>query len=497
MTTQGSDQRESGKEPSGEQSGTRVAANLTIAHAARLLRSGALSSTQLVDACLARIAQVEPHLKACVTVMAAAARMEAAAADEALQRKRARGPLHGIPLGIKDLIATKGVRTTAGSRVLEDWIPDEDATVVTRLRAAGAIALCKTNTHEFAFGTLTPPTRNPWDTTRSPGGSSGGSAAAVATGEVLGALGTDTGGSIRIPAGWCGVTGLKPTFGLVSRAGIVPLSWSYDHAGPIARTVEDCALLLDALAGYDPRDPDSVDVPLLDFSAALADQRTPEEAVRGTRIGLPDRFFFELLDEEVERAVRAAAATFERLGALVEEVAIPDDMETLFDAVYRAVMRPEAYTYHMDQGWLTRRGDRYSPAVRANIALGAEYSAADYIRAQQRRRAFTQAMRALLGRVDLLLTPTLPIPAPPVDTFDAAFIIDGREIPGGSLRLTFPFDLTGQPALSLPCGFTASGLPIGVQLVAGHFNETTLLRLGHAYQRVTNWHSRMPPAGES
>jgi aspartyl-tRNA(Asn)/glutamyl-tRNA(Gln) amidotransferase subunit A len=467
--------------------------DMTIAEAARLLRAGQVSSAQLVEACLERITRFEPRLKACVTVMAETARAEAAAADEALQRKRARGPLHGIPLAIKDLIATKDVRTTAGSRVLEDWIPDEDATVVTRLRAAGAIALCKTNTHEFAFGTVTPPTRNPWDTTRVPGGSSGGSAAAVATSEALGALGTDTGGSIRIPAGWCGVTGLKPTYGLVSRAGIVPLSWSYDHAGPIARTVEDCALLLDALAGFDPRDPDSVDVPLLDYTAALADQRTPEEALRGTRIGLPDRFFFEFLDEEVEQAARAAARTFERLGATVEEVEVPPDIEELFDAVYRAVMRPEAYTYHMDQSWLTARADRYSPAVRANIERGAQYSAADYIRAQQRRRAFSEAMRAVFTRVDALLTPTLPIPAPPVEAYDAAFIIGGREIPGGSLRLTFPFNLTGQPAMSLPCGFTAGGLPIGMQLVAGHFNEGTLLRLGHAYQRATDWHTLMPP----
>ncbi len=464
----------------------------TIASAARLLRAGQLSAMELVDGCLARIERLEPRLQACVTVMAEAAREQARAADEALRARRGRGPLHGIPLGVKDLIATQGVRTTAGSRVLADWIPDEDATVVVRLREAGAIALCKTNTHEFAFGTLTPPTRNPWDTTRSPGGSSGGSAAAVAAGEALGALGTDTGGSIRIPAGWCGVTGLKPTYGLVSRAGIVPLSGSYDHAGPIARTVEDCALLLDALAGYDPRDPDSVDVPLLDYAAALGAARSPEAAVRGARIGLPDRYFFERLDGEVERAVREAARTFERLGAVVDEVAVPDEIEELFDGAYRAVQRPEAYTYHMDQGWLTTRADRYAPAVRVNIERGAEYSAADYIRGQQRRRAFTQAMRAVLRKVDALLTPTLPIPAPPIATFDAAFVVAGGELPGGSLRLTFPFYLTGQPAMSLPCGFTVAGLPIGAQLVAGHFNEATLLRLGHAYQRATDWHTRQP-----
>jgi aspartyl-tRNA(Asn)/glutamyl-tRNA(Gln) amidotransferase subunit A len=199
-----------------------------------------------------------------------------------------------------------------------------------------------------------------------------------------------------------------------------------------------------------------------------------------------------VLDDEVERAVRAAARKYERLGAIVEEVALPDGMEELFDAVYRAVQRPEAYAYHADQGWLATRADRYTPLVRANIERGAEYSAADYIRAQRRRREFTDAMRAVLGRVDALLTPTLSIPAPPVEGYDAAFVVGGREIPGGSLRLTFPFDLTGQPALSLPCGFTAAGLPIGAQLVAAHFNEATLLRLGHAYQRATDWHQRAP-----
>ena len=256
--------------------------------------SGELSSVELVQRCLRRIEQVDPILKACVTVMAEQALAQAHAADEQRATQRRLGPLSGIPLGIKDLMMTRGVRTTAGSHVLENWIPDEDATVVARLAEAGAIALCKTNTHEFAFGTVTPPTRNPWDTERGPGGSSGGSAAAVASGEVIAALGTDTGGSIRIPSSWCGVTGLKPTYGLVSCAGIVPLSWSYDHAGPIAHTVEDCAILLDILAGYDPRDPNSIDVPTPDYTAALAAQRTPEDAVRGTRIGIPSYYFFDI-----------------------------------------------------------------------------------------------------------------------------------------------------------------------------------------------------------
>jgi aspartyl-tRNA(Asn)/glutamyl-tRNA(Gln) amidotransferase subunit A len=463
----------------------------TLAEAGHQLRAGEVTSVALTEACLRRIEQLDSALKACVTVMADTALEQARAADAALAAKRARGPLHGLPLAIKDLFATKGVRTTAGSDVLADWIPDEDATAVTKLAEAGAIALCKTNTHEFAYGTLTPPTRNPWDTTRAPGGSSGGTAAAVASGEALGGLGTDTGGSIRIPAGFCGVTGLKPTYGLVGRGGVVPLSESYDHAGPIAWTVEDCALLLDAIAGYDPRDPDSADVPLLDFAAALSDRLTPEDAARGTRIGIPDRFFFDLLDDEVAAALKATRATFERLGAILVEVAMPDGVEDLL-SVYRAVQRPEAYTYHTDMGWLTARSGRYRPETLANLTLGAEYAATDYIRAQQRRRAFTDAMRAGLRQVDVLLTPTLAIPAPLVNEYDAAFVVRGQTLEGGSLRFTLPFNLTGQPALSIPCGFSANGLPIGAQLIAAHFNEPALLRLGHAYQRATGWHTHRP-----
>jgi aspartyl-tRNA(Asn)/glutamyl-tRNA(Gln) amidotransferase subunit A len=463
----------------------------TLAEAARQLRAGEVTSVALTEACLRRIEQVDGALKACVTVMAGAALEQARAADAAFAAKRARGPLHGLPLAIKDLFATKGVRTTAGSDVLADWISDEDATAVTKLNAAGAVTLCKTNTHEFAYGTLTPPTRNPWDMTRAPGGSSGGTAAAVASGETLGGLGTDTGGSIRIPAGFCGVTGLKPTYGLVGRGGVIPLSESYDHAGPIAWTVEDCALLLDAIAGYDPTDPDSADVPLLDFAAALGDQLTPEDAMRGTRIGVPDRFFYDLLDDEVAAALEAARATFERLGAALVEVALPDGVDDLL-SVYRAVQRPEAYTYHMDMGWLAERAEKYHPETLANLKLGADYSAADYIRAQQRRRAFTDAMREVLRQVDVLLTPTLAIPAPLADEYGFAFVVRGQALEGGSLRFTLPFNLTGQPALSIPCGFSASGLPIGAQLVAAHFNEPTLLRLGHAYQRVTDWHTRRP-----
>lgn len=479
---------------SGDTPTTQEEAPLTIASAHDLLQRGEVTSEELTERCLRKIEQVDLILKACVTVMADQALAQARAADEARKGKdkRSRNPLFGIPMGVKDLMMTRGVRTTAGSHVLGDWIPDEDATVVTKLAEAGAIALCKTNTHEFAFGTVTPPTLNPWNTEHGPGGSSGGSAAAVASGEVIAALGTDTGGSIRIPASWCGLSGLKPTYGLVSCAGIIPLSWSYDHAGPIAHTVEDCALLLDALVGYDPRDPNSVDVPTPDYTAALATHRTPEDAVRGARIGVPNYFFFDYVDPEVAASVRAVIAQFEALGATVEEVDAPHELDGLFDAVYRGIQRPEAYTYHLDQGWLTERANLYTPTVRQNLEAGADYTAADYIRAQQTRRRFADAMRAMVERVDVLITPTVAVAAPPIEDYDAWFKVDGRVIPDGSLRLTFPFNLTGQPALTLPCGFTRSGLPIGVQMATRHFGEPTLLRLGHAYQRVTTWHKRRP-----
>jgi aspartyl-tRNA(Asn)/glutamyl-tRNA(Gln) amidotransferase subunit A len=464
---------------------------LTLTEARDAIRAGELTSEELVSACLRRIAATEPALHACVTVMDDAALAQARVADTATHAKARTGPLHGLPIALKDLIATRGVLTTAGSRVLDDWIPDEDAAVVTRLIEAGAIALCKTNTHEFAFGTYTPPTRNPWNTERIPGGSRGGSAAALAADDCPGALGTDTGGSIRIPSACCGVTGLKPTYGLVSRTGITPLSWSLDVVGPMARTVDDCALLLDTLAGYDPTDPDSMDVPLLNYTAALSAARSPEEAVRGTRIGVPTNYFFHPIDPEVEAAVRAAIATYAEMGATVVELAMPAALDDFF-GVYRGVQRPEAYTYHSDMGWLTTRADRYSPTVRANIEAGADISARDYIRAQQARRAFTREILALMAQVDVLLTPTMALPAPRADESDTPLRAGGEIVPDGTLRCTFPFNMTGQPALSLPCGFTSDGMPIGLQIVGARFGEATILRLGHAYQRVTTWHTRRP-----
>lgn len=478
---------------------TRAAEPLTIATAAERLRDGSLTAEGLLDAGLARIQALDGQLKACVTLIEAPARAEAQAADALLgdqRQARRASPLLGVTIGVKDLYETRGVLTTAGSRVLDDYIPDRDAAAVERLRAAGSALVAKTNTHEFAYGTFTPPTRNPWDVSRVPGGSSGGSAVGVAVGYFLGALGSDTGGSIRIPAACCGVTGLKPTYGLVSRYGVIALSWSYDHAGPIARTVEDCALMLDGLAGYDPRDPDSIDAPPMSYAAALAANRSPEDAVRGARIGVPRQFFFAGAEPEVEQAVRAALDVYRALGAEIREVELPDELnDDLFDRGYRAVQRPEATVYHKEMGWFPARADRYSSAVREALEMGATMSAETYIRGQRIRRSLTARMRALLAGLDALATPTLPIVAPRIDALETRIPLgDTDATPGyATLRNTFPFDLTGQPALALPCGFTRAGLPVSLQLAAGHFNEPALLRLGHAYQRVTDWHQRVPP----
>jgi len=471
---------------------------LTIAEAARQLRSGAVSAEALLERSLERIRAVDGSVQACVTVMVDEGRAAAQAADQRLRAPHAArdaSPLCGVPLGVKDLYLTRGVRTTAGSRVLDDYIPDEDATAVARLRQAGAILVAKTNTHEFAYGTFTPPTRNPWDVTRVPGGSSGGSAAGIAAGMFPAALGSDTGGSIRIPAACCGVTGLKPTYGLVSRAGVIALSWSYDHAGPLARSVEDCALLLDELAGYDPADPDSIEAPQLDYAAGLMARREPAEAVRGARIGVPRQFFFAGADPEVAALVRAALDVYEQLGAEVREVDLPAELnDDLFDTGYRAVQRPEASLYHAEMGWLSERADRYTPATLANLELGAQQLATAYIRGQRIRQTLTTRMRALLGGLDALAMPTLPIVAPRIDALAEPMRLGERDVTVAyaMLRNTFPFDLTGQPALALPCGFTSEGLPVSLQLAAGHFNEPALLRLGHAYQRVTDWHMRQP-----
>lgn len=460
----------------------------------RALRDGSLSPVELAEAALRRIEAIDGRVRAFVTVTRERALSDARQAERELHAGTDRGPLHGIPLTLKDLVATRGIRTTASSQVLADYIPDYDAAVAERLTAAGVVLLGKTNTHEFAYGTFTRPTANPWDLERIPGGSSGGSAAALAARMCSLTIGTDTGGSIRIPAACCGVTGLKPTYGLVSAYGIIPLSWSLDHPGPLARSAEDCAVMLDALAGYDPRDPASLPNPPTKpaYAAALPPLAAESAPLAGLRLGAPEDAYFAA-EPEISSAVKAALATLAELGAEIESARLPDELADLFRA-YRGVQMPEATAAHIEAGWWPTRADAYSPIVRSRLETGGQLPATEYVLAQRLRRAFSEGMRALMQRVDALALPTLPILPPRIDQLDQPVRIGNSEFDASSalLRFTFPFNMTGQPALSLPCGFSTSGLPIGLQLVGRHLDEAVLLRIGHAYQQATDWHTRRP-----
>ena len=466
---------------------------LSIKEAADDVRNGLATPVELVEEALERIEQLDEGVKAFVTVMREQALAEAEQAERELRTGLFRGPLQGIPVGVKDLISVKGVRMTAGSKVLADYVPQENAAVVDQLRKAGAIIIGKTNTHEFAYGTYTPPTRNPWNLEHIPGGSSGGSAAAVAASMCLGAIGSDTGGSIRIPAACCGVTGLKATYGRISCYGVIPLSSSLDHVGPLGRSAEDCALLFDALASYDPRDPNSVSGPPSRSTAALisgAEGRGPL-SLQGMKLGLPTESFVGPLDPQVRHAWQAAQRVLQEEGAELVEVDIPrPSMDT-----YRGIQMPEASFAHMQRGWLSERLDLYTERTRERLLSGQQIAAVDYLRSQQERRIFATALTSVMRRVNALLLPTLPMPAIPVSQIDQDILIDGVTMNATTalLSLTMPFNLAGVPAISFPGGFTTHGLPIGLQIVGKTFEESTVLRIAHAYQQLTDWHRRELP----
>jgi aspartyl-tRNA(Asn)/glutamyl-tRNA(Gln) amidotransferase subunit A len=428
---------------------------------------------------LERIQRLDPKLTSYITVTAESALEDARRAEQQAVTGANRGPLHGVPVALKDLFDTTGVKTTAGAKILADRVPATDATVTRKLREAGAILLGKLNMHEFAFGVTTDnphfgTCRNPWDTKCIPGGSSGGSGAAIAAGLCYAALGSDTGGSIRIPASLCGITGLKPTYGRVSRTGVLPLAWSLDHAGPMTRTAEDAALVLQVIAGHDPTDPGSADVPVPDYTA--------ERPVRGLRIGLPRRYFFEQVDAEVQAAVEQVAQTLRAEGVSVHDVDIPDI--ELAGLAFAPIISAEAAAYHAR--WLAERPQDYGDDVRQRLTQGALYPATQYINAQRLRRHVVDGFHTALREVDLLLTPTIPITAPEIGGTVVA-------TPNPLTRFTFPLDVCGFPALSIPCGFDGRGLPIGAQLIARPFDEATVLSAGRAYQRLTDWHTRRPP----
>jgi aspartyl-tRNA(Asn)/glutamyl-tRNA(Gln) amidotransferase subunit A len=441
-----------------------------------------VSPVEVVRSALERIEALDGAINAFITVLADEALAAARQAEQAIGGGGYLGPLHGVPIGLKDLYQTRGVRTTGGSRVLADWVPEEDAAVTERLRRAGAIVIGKTNLHEFAFGpTNENPhygnTNNPWDRSRIPGGSSGGSAAAVATGMCTAAMGSDTGGSIRLPAALCNLVGHKPTYGLVSRYGALALAWSLDHCGPMARTVGDVAIVMNAIAGHDPRDPASAARVSPDFGALL------DGRVGGIRIGVLREYLEEGVDGEVAAAVRAALETLRGLGAQVEEISVPETRYAL--AASTPILLAEAAAVH--ERWLADRREQYGKTILIRLDAGARLTASHYLKAQRARRALQDRFAALGRRFDILASPTCPIPAP---TFEQ---VSSETFRGGLVSLTRLFNLLGTPACSVPCGFTANGLPIGLQLAGRPFEDHTVLRVAHAYEQAAGWWERRPP----
>ena len=454
----------------------------TIEKLSQRIRAREISPVELTQDCLGCIERLNPKLNAFITVLADSALGEARRAEQEIFRGNYRGPLHGIPIGLKDILDTVGVPTTAASALFKDRIPAEDAEVVRRLRAAGAVILGKQNLHEFAYGgssliSFYGEVRNPWDTTRITGGSSGGSAASVSVGMGLAAVGTDTAGSVRLPAAYCGVVGLKPTYGRVSARGVVPLSWSFDHVGPIASSVFDAALMLNVLAGYDTGDPASVDVIVADYTRGLG------EALPGLRIGLPRAFFFENLESEVAGAIENAIQVFRELGAEIR-----DEMR-LDVSTDRTLSSAESWAYH--KPFVARSPELYQPATLARIKSGENISAEDVLRARQELSTARQAIGKTFEDADVLLTPTVPILSPRIaDLHKNPENLRPAELM--MLRNTRPFNVWGIPAISVPCGFTKDGMPIGLQLAAAPWREDLVLRAACAYERASEWHEKSP-----
>ncbi|MBT2383296.1 amidase [Streptomyces sp. ISL-11] len=446
---------------------------LTVAEAAGAVRTRQVSPVELVDSVLKRIEQIEPRLRAFTTVTADRARKAARQAEAEIAGAMPRGPLHGIPAGLKDLIDVAGMATTASSRVRTGHRAETDSTVAARLAAAGAAFVGKTHTHEFAYGLTTPQTGNAWDPGRVAGGSSGGSAVAVAAGAATFALGTDTGGSIRVPASLNGVVGLKPTYGLVPRYGVTSLAWSLDHVGPLTRTVEDAALVLAALVGHDPRDPASVAAPAVDYRPGAGTDLT------GLRVGVPGNYYFDRVDPEVETFVRRAIGRLEELGARLVEVEIP--MTRYIQATQWGLMVPEASAYH--ERTLRAVPDLYAADVRVLLEAGELMTAGDYLRAQRARTLMRQSWLEMLEAVDVIAAPTVPLTAVKADQ-SAVTWGDGsvESVSDAYVRLSAPANITGVPSLTVPVGRDSAGMPIGMQLMGKPFGEATVLRAGHAYE---------------
>jgi aspartyl-tRNA(Asn)/glutamyl-tRNA(Gln) amidotransferase subunit A len=455
---------------------------LTIAEAARLIETKELSPVELTESRLARIDKLDGALHSFIRVTAEQARASAKASEAEIMAARYRGPLHGIPLGLKDIYETAGIPTTGHSKVMQDHVPAVDAFTVTRLKDAGCVAMGKLATHEFAFGGPSfdlpwPPARNPWDTSRFTGGSSSGTGASVAAGLVLGGTGSDTGGSIRGPAAFCGLAGIKPTYGLCSRAGILPLAFSLDHAGPMAWTAEDCSIMLQAMAGHDPADPASANIAIPDYRKALTGD------VKGLKIGLIRHFYTtdNVADAATRDAIDAAAKQYADMGAEVREITLSPLAEWASCGVL--IMMSEAYAIH--EANLRTRFTDFGEIFRGRMALAGLWSASDYVQALRRRRELVAELDRAMAGLDLVMTASAQSEAPKIDEVPKFAIMERPS-------LTMPFNVTGSPAMSVCCGFTDAGLPLSFQIVGKRFADATVLRAADAYERATPWRSRRP-----
>jgi aspartyl-tRNA(Asn)/glutamyl-tRNA(Gln) amidotransferase subunit A len=462
---------------------------LTLSEASQQVRSKKISPVELTKACLGRIERLNPKLNAFITITADSALVESRAAEAEIQRGRWKGPLHGIPITLKDLVDTAGVRTTGASGLFKDRVPTQDAEVVRRLKAAGAVLLGKTNLHEFAYGGSSAisyfgPVRNPWNVAYSPGGSSGGSAAAVAAQLCYGTIGTDTGGSIREPAGYCGIVGLKPTYGRVSASGVIPCAWSLDHIGPMTSTVMDAALMLQVIAGYDLQDPGSIDLPVPDYLATIA------ASTSSLRLGIPRAWFYEGLHPDIQSAMESALSVLKGLTRSQRDI-----VPLATDGSYASVMNPaftivlsETYEYHKD--YALKRPELYQASTLKRIRAGADVTTPVYVQARRQLDQIRHSVARVFADVDLVVTPTSPVP--PFKIADLTDPDTNRPKELQMLHNTRPFNMLGLPTISVPCGFTVEGLPIGMQISGPLGAEATVLRLAHAYEQATEWHKRKP-----
>jgi aspartyl-tRNA(Asn)/glutamyl-tRNA(Gln) amidotransferase subunit A len=448
-------------------------ASLTLRRASDLIRTKAVSPVELTQACLQRIEKYNPAFNAFITVIRDQAILAAREAETQIQRGGWRGPLHGIPIALKDNIDTAGIRTTGASQLFENRIPDTDAEVAHRLKNAGAVLLGKLNLHEFAYGGSSNVTyfgtmHNPWAPEHVTGGSSGGAGIAVASDFCYAALGTDTAGSVRMPASHCGIVGLKPTYGLVSTRGVLVLSWTLDHVGPMCKTVEDAALMMNVIAGFDELEPTSVDAPILDYTRAM------KTSTSKLRLGIARRPFFDNLNPEVAKAMDAAMAVLRKLTATTEDVELPPvgNAATLWGS--------EAYAYHKQ--WITQSPEKYQPGTRAQLQRTANANGAEYAQARRDLDKVRRDIKKVFTKVDLLIAPTMKTPP--------ALLSAPGGAGGGNNNVAF--DMYGVPSISVPCGFTSAGLPIGLQISGAHFGEMNVLALAHAYEQATEWHKRKP-----